>query len=248
MYKTELAEIIPKGTSFEDSVSMATSYINNWVRQTLIYHKAESNLREEQKYFNQKLEDYRRSLIIFTYERELIDQILDTVVTQEQIASYYEQNKQNFELKDNIIKVRYIKVDKKAPDIKKVAEWYKSSKKEDLAALENYAYQFAQNFYLDENTWLLFDDLLKEIPIDTYNKEEFLKNNRFVEVEDSLSYYFVNIRGFRIKNSISPLNFEMENIRNIIINKRKVQLISKMKNDIYEEALQNKDIEIYDEQ
>ncbi|MDQ3190707.1 MAG: hypothetical protein M3Q58_03860 [Bacteroidota bacterium] len=246
LYKSELLNVIPSGMSYEDSVAKATSYINNWIRQTLIYNQAEKNLREENKNFNQKLEDYRRSLIIYTYERELIDQILDTLVTLEQIEVYYNQNKQNFELKDNIIKVRYIKVDKNAPDIDKVELWYKSNNKEDLISLENYAYQFAQNFYLDENNWLLFDDLLKEIPIQTYNKEDFLKNNRFVKVEDSESYYFVNIRGFKIKNSISPLNFEMENIRSIIINKRKIQLVNKMKNDIYEEALQSNDIEIFE--
>ncbi|HET6244931.1 MAG: hypothetical protein H0V01_00155 [Bacteroidetes bacterium] len=246
LYKTELESVISPGLSQEDSVAKANSYINNWIRQTLIYSHAEKNLSEDQKMFEQKLEDYKRSLIIYTFERELIDQILDTIVTREQIEFYYDQNKQNFELKDNIIKVRYIKVDKSAPDLEKVKVWYKSNKEIDLIALENYAYQFAQNFFLDENNWLLFEDLLKEIPILTYNKEEFLKNNRFVEVEDSVSYYFVNIRGFKIKNSISPMNFEMDNIRNILINKRKIELINKMKNDIYEKALQANDIEIFE--
>jgi hypothetical protein len=246
LYREELREIIPLGTSQEDSIAIAQNYINSWVRQALIYHKAENNLEAEQKDFEQKLEDYKRSLIIYTYERNLVDQILDTVISNQQIEEYYNLNKQNFELKDNIIKVIYLKVDKKAPDIKKISKWINSNNQQDYIALEGYAYQFAQNFFLDDKTWLLFEDLLKEIPIKTYNQEEFLKNNRYIEVEDSTSLYFVNIKGFKIKNSLSPLSFEKENIRNILINKRKVQLITKMKNDLYEEALLKNDIEIFE--
>jgi hypothetical protein len=91
----------------------------------------------------------------------------------------------------------------------------------------------------------LFDDLLKEIPIQTYNKELFLQNNRFVEVSDSLNYYFLNIKDFKIRNSISPLSFEKENIKNIILNKRKLLLINSMKQDVYNDALNNNKIEIY---
>ena len=91
----------------------------------------------------------------------------------------------------------------------------------------------------------LFDDLLKEIPIKTYNKEQFLQNNRLVEVQDSAYIYFVNIKGFKIKDSVSPLSFEKDNIKNIILNKRKLELIDSMNKDIYDNALKNKNFEIY---
>ncbi|HXC04483.1 MAG TPA: hypothetical protein VNZ86_07000, partial [Bacteroidia bacterium] len=58
-------------------------------------------------------------------------------------------------------------------------------------------------------------------------------------------YYFVNIKGFKIKNSISPLAFEKDNIRNAIINKRKLQLISAMKEDVYRNAEEHKEVEYF---
>ena len=88
------------------------------------------------------------------------------------------------------------------------------------------------------------DDLIKEIPIRTYDKEQFLKNNRFVEVEDSTYYYFVNIKGFKIKDSLSPLVFEHDNIINIILNKRKLKLIEEMEKSAYDEAMKHNDIQI----
>ena len=245
LYADELKDIIPPGTIAKDSMEIINQYIDNWIRESLVIQKAEDNLNEEQKKVEKQLQDYRNSLITYTYEKELVKQKLDTIIADTEIETYYNNNKADFELKDNIIKVIYIKVNKKAPGIDKLKKWYTSDNLKDREQLASYCHQFAENFYLDDNSWLLFDDLLKEIPIQTYNKELFLQNNTYVEVSDSLSDYFVNIKGFKIRNSLSPLAFEIENIRNIILNKRKLELINKMKQDIYNDAANNNKIEIY---
>lgn len=248
LYTDEIRDIVPAGTPSKDSAGLITKYIDKWIRESLVIQKAESNLADEQKDVEKQLRDYRNSLITYTYEKELVKQKLDTVVADTEIEEYYNNNKADFELKDNIIKVIYVKVDKKAPGIDKLKNWYKSDNMRDREQLASYCHQFAANFYLDDTSWLLFDDLLKEIPIQTYNKELFLQNNRFVEVSDSLNSYFVNIKGFKTRNSLSPIEFEKENIKNIILNKRKLQLINKMKEDVYNEAANNKKIEIYSDE
>ena len=245
LYLDEIKEIVPVGTPAKDSLELITKYIDNWIRESLVTQKAESNLGDEQKNVDKQLRNYRNSLITYTYEKELVKQKLDTVVFDTEIEEYYNNNQADFELKDNIIKVVYVKVDKKAPGIEKLKRMYKSDDMGEKELLASYCHQFASNFYLDDSSWLLFDDLLKEIPIQTYNKELFLQNNRFVEVSDSLNHYFVNIKGFKIRNSLSPLGFEKENIKNIILNKRKLQLINKMIEDVYNDAANNNKIEIY---
>ena len=90
----------------------------------------------------------------------------------------------------------------------------------------------------------MFNDLLKKVPISAYDKEQYLKNNRFIEVNDSTSIYFINIKEFKIKESLSPLNFETDNIRNLIVNKRKLDLVAKMEKDAYNNAIKEKDVEI----
>ena len=245
LYEEDVKNLVPFGTSEKDSIALVKKYIDNWVRETLVIQKAESNLTEDKKNVEKQLQDYRNSLIIFAYEKELVSQKLDTLITDAEIEEYYNNNKANFELKDNIIKVVYIKVNKTAPDMKKLQNWYKSEDAKDKALLASYCHQFAANFYLDDSSWLFFDDLLKEIPIQTYNKELFLQNNRYVEVSDSLYNYFVNIKGFKIRNSLSPISFEKDNIKNIILNKRKLLLIAKMKEDVYNDAINNNKIELY---
>ena len=242
---TKVLDALPPNTVGKDSVRFVENYIKSWIDQQLVLKKANDNLNEDQKNVEAQLENYRNSLIIYAYEKELISQKLDTIVNTQEIENYYKQNSGNFELKENIIKVVYVKVKNNAPNIKKVKEWFKLKTPNDKKNLENYCHQFAENYFLDEESWLMFNDLLKEIPIKTYNQEQFLQNNRFIEFQDSLFNYFVNIRGFKIKESLSPLGFESQNIKNIIINKRKLKLIEEMRSSLMKEATENKDYEIY---
>ncbi|HRH66407.1 MAG TPA: hypothetical protein PLU53_08925 [Bacteroidia bacterium] len=245
LYPDDLAGVVPKGASRQDSINITKSFVENWIRQQAVLQKAEDNLDEEKKNVEKKLEDYRKTLITYAYETELIAQKLDTVVSDKEIEEYYKTNQNNFELKDNIIKVIYLKLNKKSPKMDKVRNWYRSNSVKDRDALTEYCHQYAVNYFLDDQTWLLFDDLLKEIPIKTYDKEQFLQNNRNIEIEDSMHVYLVSIKGFMIKNSNSPLSFEKNNIRSLIINQRKLKLIEQLEQKAYEDARKSGDVEVY---
>lgn len=241
--RSALQGIVPAGVYGNDSVQVIRDYIDNWIKQKLILKHAEDNLNKKQKDFTKQLEDYRNSLIIFTYERELIRQKLDTVVSEKEIADYYEKNKPDFELKDNIVKVWYVKLRKNSP-LPQFRLLIRSGKPADLKKLTELCAKYAVNSFLDDNNWLLFNDILKEIPIKTYDQEEYLKNNRFIEIQDSAFNYMLNIKGFMIKEGISPLSFEKDNIRSIIINKRKLKLISDMEQNLYKDAVKKGIFEI----
>lgn len=245
LYESDVKEFVPAGTPAADSAKLVKEFVDRWIREQVMVQKAEQYLSDEQMNFEKKMQDYRNSLVTHLYEQELVRENLDTVVNDAEIEAYYNNNKSNFELKDNIVKVRYLKLAKKSPKLDKVKVWYKSENEKDRKQLEEYGHQYALNYYLDDNTWLLFDDLIKEIPIKTYDKEQFLRNNRFIEIEDSSSVYLVNIKGFMIKDSMSPLSFERQNIMNQIINKRKLKLIQEMEKKAYEEAMRNNTFEIY---
>jgi len=242
---SDIEDIIPKNLNKEDSVLFITNYINSWIKESLILQKAEINLSDNQKDFQKQLEDYRKSLLIYTYEKELINQLLDTNVENSEIQEFYEHNQQNFVLKDDIVKVRYLKVFKKAPQLQKITKIYTSSKPKDIEKLKELAHQYAEKFHLNDEEWIYYDELKKEVPLKIEQTTGYLKNIKNIEVEDSLSYYFVYIKDFKLKNDVSPLSFETQNIQNIIINKRKLSLINKVSSDLYQEAIINNDIEIY---
>ena len=245
LYLSDLKGLIPAGVSPRDSIFIARNYINNWIKEQVILKKAENNLTDEQKSFTQKIEEYRNSLVVYTYENKLIGQKLDTNVSKEDIEKYYNENKEDFELKENIMRVIYVKLPINSPVVMNVRNLYRSQDHSKLKELSVICENYAVNHYLNDSTWLFFNDLLKEIPIKTYNQEQYLQNHRIVEMSDTSYHYFLNIRDFKIKESISPISLEEDRIKNIIINKRKIELIKKMHKDILETASQNNDFEIF---
>jgi len=245
LYYTDLEGIIPDGTSYEDSITLTNSFIDNWIRQKLVIHKAEQNLSKNQKIVDKQLESYRNSLIVFTYEKELIRQKLDTSVSNQEIKAYYDNNQKNFELKENIIKFEYLKLSTKSPKLNKVQNWFRYGTKEKKEKLKEYCYQYAINFSLEDTSWYFLDEISQEIPFDEYHKNRIINNRKFFEISDSSSVYLIKINDVRIKDSISPLAMQKSNIKSIIINKRKLKLIKDMQQNVYNSALKNNEFEIY---
>jgi len=244
-YESELRGIVPAGTSAKDSISIVQNYINNWITQQLILDKAKKNLLDEDMQFDAQLEDYRNSLIIFAYESKLIKQNLDTVVTDKEIESYYNNNINNFQLKDNIVKVYYARVDAEDPELRTIRRFFNSPLPEHRDSVEARFEKHSDLFFLNDETWILFNDVLKFVPIHSYNLEAFLQNNKKIEVTEDPYVYFVSFSDFRVKDGVSPLSFEKENIKLIIINQRKLKLISDMRKEVYQTALGKDDFEIY---
>lgn len=244
LYESELKGVIPSDASKEDSAFIARNYIKTWIKEELELHKAELNLTGEQKDFEKQLEKYRKSLILYKYEKEIIKQNLDTTVTEEKIEAYYLENQKNFELRENIVKAVFVQVNKNAPKIDELREWYKSTDESEIQELKEYCLQFSSRFNLGTE-WVSFEKVINRMPLKVENQLQFLQNKPSVERKDSMNYYFLSIREFKSQDSISPLSFERENIRNIILNQRKLELINKMKQDMYETALKKNKIEIY---
>lgn len=245
LYPSDIEGIVPKGTSNEDSLLLVQSYIENWVRQTLLIKQAEENVDIDVETIEQQLENYKNSLLIYAYEQQLIAQKLDTTVSQAQIKAYYEANKENFELKKTILKASYVKLPKNAIRIDNAIKWFKSNKEKDKRELETYCMQFSQDYSLVDTSWLYYDQLAEVVPLERLSESSVLQNNNYIQISDKDFIYLVKVKTFMYKEDISPLEIEVENIKNIIINKRKVEMIDKMENEVYKNARDNNDIDIF---
>ncbi|MDP1621482.1 MAG: hypothetical protein Q8M08_03995 [Bacteroidales bacterium] len=245
LYESELKGVVAAGTAAKDSLVLTRSFIDSWVRQKLILHQAQNNLTDSEMDFTKQLEDYKNSLTVYAYENTLVRQKLDTLVTEEETQNYYDANQQSFLLKDNIVQMQYVKLPMKSSIIKQMKKLMSSGDPDDKNRLAGLCEKHAEDYFLDSENWLLFNDVLKQVPIKTYNQEEFLKNHREFEYQDSMYVYLVRLKDFKIKESVSPLNLEKQRIRDIIRNKRKIDLIYRMQEAIYSEAQKKNVIEIY---
>lgn len=247
LYETDLEPLFQGTLSPEDSLQLRENFILDWVRQQLILQKALSELPEEQQDKQQELKEYYHSLIRYEYDQHLVRQRLDTMVAEDEIRQYYEEHRQNFLLKTNIIKFLYLKVPVEAPSLEKVKAWYKEPEQYEDSLL-NYAVQYAANFNLDTRNWYAFDDILKEVPIETYDQEHYLQNHNHIELQDSSFLYLINILGFRVHNEVSPLDYERENIRDLILRHRSTGIIKGMERQALEEGRSQNFYEIYREE
>ena len=245
LYQEDLQGVIPSGTSANDSIEMTTAYINNWIRQELLLKQAEDNLDESNRDFSKQIEQYRNSLIIYAYESELVKQKLDTVVTQSEIEEYYKANQNNFYLRENIVLASYVIINKNSPVTSKVKSLLLSTRDADKEKLQTLCQENKAEYMINDGTWMSFTDLTRKIPLSVDDQEEFLRKNKYYEVKDSTTMYYVVISAYKSKESISPLNFEIENIRTILLNKRKAELLKRMEEDLISDAVKRNKYEIY---
>ena len=245
LYPEDLEGVVPADANKMDSLARVNDFIDSWIRQQLLIHQAEINLSPEQRDFSKQLQDYNNSLLIYAYETQLIEQYLDTVVSDDEIASCYEENMANFQLRSTMVKVAYVILKDDCKHKKDIQQIMSNRDTLMLPQLDALASQYAVSSFLDVDSWVRLDDLLETIPLEIYNTESFLKKNRFVSFEKDNLVYLVRFEGHLMEESVSPLEIERDNIKNIILLRRKKDLLSQMNVDLYERAKKEKVFEIY---
>lgn len=248
LYPSDVTGIFPVKITQNDSLLILNNFIDKWIKKQLLLQKAELNLTEEQKDVTRQLDEYRTSLLIFKYEQSLILQKLDTVISQTEIEEYYNENPSNFILDKNLVKALFIKLPRNVPNIEQFRRLYYSNLEEDIQQLENYCYQFATKYDFFDDMWINFTHIQAELPQRVYSPEKSLKWYKRFEQKDSTYNYFVYIRDNRVEGEVAPIDYVSDNIKSIILNKRKLHFITELENDIFNDALAKGEFTIYQEE
>ncbi len=246
LYKDELVGIIAPGTPQEDSAKLVEAYINTWIRKQLLIQEASRKIDINEAQVERKILDYRYSIIAYEYQTYYIKQHLDTAISANEIETYYKGNIDNFVLKQNIVQGTFIKIPKNAPRTQKIKELIFSTREKDQNELKSYCLSFSVAYHISGTNWVVFDELVKNSPMAEYpNKIQFLKSTPYFETSDENFLYFLRIAQYRISDNVSPLEFVKDDIRNIILNKRKVELAKQLEDEVYNSGLDQNQFEIY---
>jgi hypothetical protein len=230
----------------KDSAFNAKRSVEAWAIESLLYQEAIDRLRDEEVQIDEQVQEYRKSLVNYIYENKLVEVNLDTTVTNEEIEGYYQVNRSSFILRENIVKVVYFKVPLKSTALEKIRKLIRSEKEKEVQQLNDLLAQHAENFFMNDSTWLYIEDVRREIPQLREQPEYMLNPGRTFEFTDSDSYFYLRIKDVKTKDAFSPLNFERANIRKFILNARKTQLISAHKQELLEKAKKEKRFVIYE--
>lgn len=232
-----------KGT--EDSTTLIDNYIDNWVKEQLLIQKAIQNLSEEEANFEKQLESYRNSLVIYTYENKLVEQKLDTSVSQKDVDAYFEANKSNFDLNETIYRARYIKFINSAPRQDSLKHWLFSDVADFNMKLADYCTQFASNCQLDTNLWIPISTFSAIFP--TKSSSELVEDLSLGAniIADSSTSLFIDVKTIIQSGETAPVEYVEDQIKGIIRNRRRLKLIANAKQEIYEEATLKKKYDVY---
>lgn len=246
LYLDEIPVAMLDGISGTDSSVFVRNYIAKWAKKELVYQRANANLTQELKEeIEKQLDESRMNLIVYEYQRQLMLQKMDTVISEEELENYYAANENNLKLTSNIVKALFIKVPLETPSLSRIKLLTRSENQKDLQELESLCYQFAEKFDDFNEQWVTLDRLSLELSEDISNQESFLRRNTYYETNDSASAYLLTIYDYRLRGALSPFEYVRDDIKRIIWNNRRIKFIQDLENGIYDEALKDNILKIY---
>ena len=242
----ELIEKLPKIINSEDSLIISNKIINDWALNQLLIKNAEINLSSEEVEKIEKISsEYYNDLLISTYKNKIASYNSDTLVLDDEISEYYNSNFDNFLLYEDIIKGRYVRLNKNNFNLNEIKRRFRRFNEQDLTFFDSISLQLL-NYSLNDTTWVNKDLFFNKIPVLKDEEiERIVKKTLYVVKEDSLDVYLIKIEEFKGTNEKAPLDFINSRIKELIKKKKKVDFIKKFDNEILENAKQENKFEIF---
>lgn len=235
------------GPNGSDSIQITRKTINEWAEELLYLKKAEINLSSrEKKGLEELVSTYRNDLYVKTYKDKAIQSQLDSIVEKEEIESYFEQNKLNFKTNKDLLRGRYVRVRNENYNLRSIRKSIRRFNEDDKVFLDSIALQFT-TYSLNDSIWVQASQFFNRLPsISERRYKNFLKNDTFFELQDSLEVYLVVVEEVVLRNDLAPLDYVAPTLKEILINKRKLELMRQLDREIIEEGLRQNIYEVYE--
>lgn len=246
LYKDDIKNLVPQGSSKADSTFIVNRYIDNWASSLLLMDKARLNIpNDTQNSFKKLVNQYENDLFTKAYLDALVKRSIDTIISDDEAQYIYQANKESFKLNDELIQLRYVSLRQNALNIETIKERFERYNYKDKRYLDSIAVQF-KSYSLNDSIWVKSSQVVKKIPVvNEENRNQLLKKSNFIQLKDSLNLYLIQIKNVLSPNDYAPLEYVKPTLNQIIINKRKLQLIRQIEKDITKDAIKNKYYETY---
>ena len=245
LYTSEVEKIIPHGISWEDSLLAQNAYIERWIKESVMMHEAEKNIPADLE-IDQLAKAYKASLILHQFEKSVVENSLDTLINDTELNDYYEANKSQYLLESTIVRCHLIKVPANIPSqaLKRFETSWKSNDAQDFEILLELCNTYAANYFLNDSIWYKLELIQREMPEGAVN-ENAIRSNKVFQLSNDDYYYFLKILEIKDKKEIAPLTFIQEQASKVILHQRKIELLAKLKEDLYERASSRNGIKLF---
>lgn len=230
----------------DDSINIASRFVQSWVKKQLLIKEASKKIAFDEAEINRKLLDYKYALMVYEFEKQYVEDNLNADFDESEIEKYYQANQENFNLKEIIVRVNFAKTEKDQAQNRQIEKGFRSNNVREWEEAKTLAGNFAVNYFLEDSTWIRFEEIITGTPIVSHpNKVELIRNNKLIVSEDERYKYFFRIIEYKLQDQVPPLEFVREEIIKILTNKRKIELVEQLQKEIYNRALDNNEFSIY---
>ena len=238
LYQEDLAAVQPVGQSKDDSLLFAEHYIRNWAEDILMYEKAQNNIPDNAE-IEQLVKNYRKALIMHVYQQSLIQEKLAEEITEADLQTYYDTNKDVFKAEVPLMKGLFIKVPLTSPGIGRVRQWYKDERQSAVEHLEKYSLQNAVKYEYFYDKWIPASEILSLMPLREEKVDAYFAKNRHVELKDTAYWYFLNVSDYIPTGGQEPYEAARSAVSEMVVNRKQVEFLNQVKGDLYNEAVED---------
>ena len=237
---------LPSFSSEEDSILRYLNYIETWAKEKILYDLSLSNLSQSKKNdLDLLVEKYKVDLYINSYKDLIVNSRIDSIVTDEEIESFYNRNIYNFKLNENLLKYRYLKVPSDNININRIRRYIQRLNESDREFLDSLNFQFA-DLKINDTMWFTEREVISSIEfINQKNKSNYMRINRLYEFEDDQYTNYFIVKDLLKSGNIPPLSYLYDRIKSNVINQRKLSLIQNINKEILNDALKSSKYEVF---
>lgn len=245
LYESEVVKLLPPGTSPEDSAQLVRQYVDTWALSKLLLRKAQDELSKGERDISGQMEELRRNILGFRYEKRYVEANLDTIVSLKELQDYFQEHVRNYTFGYSVVKARMTRVSRVSPYYETIKSGFKLNNSTSNAELSELCRSAAEKYSDFDGDWIPSSVLASETGIGVEECEKDLAGGTFFEYVEGDNSVFVYIFDRVAPGEVSPFDYNKSRIQETIISIRKQQLVARLERELLDEALGNKKLKIY---
>lgn len=240
---SDLESMFGNNATAEDSALVIQAFVNRWSRDAILQWEAERNLPPDLN-IDRLVRDYRASLVSSHYEEILVQLRLDSTISTEELRTYYEEHKSQYQLERPIVRCLFIRVPYPLEDEESLQRLWNNGQVADTTALEAYCDRFSEVALLSPEAWYSLDDIAQQLPEGVITHDNVSKKGEFSMREGSYRYYF-RLLEVKPRLEIAPLSYVEDQARKVILHNRKRKVLEEAREEIFNRELRRNNIETF---
>lgn len=220
-----------EGLGEADSLLLVDNFIKDWVVGRLLYRKAIVEL-DNLPYIDSMVDKYRRSLVAYEYESQLVNEHLSEKLSDAQMRTFYKENSQVFELTEPLLKGMLLVAYSNAPDLHVLESLMLSPSEDNIDLIASLSVKNAAKFVYFVDRWVPISEVKKNSPLMISEKK--LQNGKLCTISDSTNTVFLFVEDFKQTGDLQPYEYAKNRIRSILMEQNKNEFLFNFRKNLYE--------------